>query len=159
MTGNDDRDRIPIIRHAHGAKTLRAAYRTRNVTVAASLSVGNRQQRSPTRDLKICSSQINLEVELSPFPCKILLQLLGVRLQGVRRFLKANCMASLRRVFRPQITWVGTNGLLARKARIKLQRYQTAFGSSQKQRTYWGHNRRGIKGFHKKPPAATCWLG
>jgi hypothetical protein len=158
MAGDDNRQRVPIVRHAHGAKTLRAAYRTRNVTVAASLSVGNRQQRSPTRDLKICSSQINLEVELSPFPCKILLQLLGVRLQGVRRFLKANRRASPRFVFRPQITWVGTNGLLARKARIKLQRYQTAFGSSQKQRTYWGHNRRGMKSFHKKPPAATCWL-
>src|SRR6202035_3150002 len=113
MAGDDNRQRAPIVRHAHGANTLRAAYRTRNLTVAASLSVGNRQQRSPTRDLKICSSQINLEVELSPFPGKILLQLFGVRLQGVRRFLKANGMASLRLVFRPQITWVGTNGLLA----------------------------------------------
>jgi hypothetical protein len=46
MAGDDDRNWVAIVRHAHGAKRIRLADGAGDVGISARLSVGNRQQRA-----------------------------------------------------------------------------------------------------------------
>ena len=58
MAGNDDGNRIVMIRHAHGAKSTWIADRTRLIPVGARLAVRNREQGIPAAQLKLGSAKI-----------------------------------------------------------------------------------------------------
>jgi hypothetical protein len=154
MAGDDDRHRVPVVGPAHGAETLRPANGAGNVAVGASFAVGDRQQRPPTAELKICSPQIKREAEAATLAGEIFFQFANVRLHGAGGFLEA-AAASIRPlilralILRAKIARVGTNCLLPWQAHVELQRNQPLAGSSQEQRPYRRCKRNGMKCFHE----------
>ena len=124
MAGNDNGERIAIIRHSDRAKTLRPSHCARNVAIAASFAIRNCQQGAPACQLEIGSAQVKREAELAPFACEIFFQLLNVRPQCVWRFFDAKrffgCFG-----LGLQIARIGANRLLAGKAGIKLKGHQS----------------------------------
>jgi hypothetical protein len=82
VAGNDDRDWIPVVRHAHGTVSMRVANRFRNVTVTASLAVRDFEQCAPTRELKLGSAKIKREGKLAAFARKVFIELAQIGREG-----------------------------------------------------------------------------
>jgi len=78
MARDDDGDRIPVVRHAYGAESLRVPDGARDVGVAAGLTIRDGEERLPARTLKICAAQIERNRELTALAREILAQLLNV---------------------------------------------------------------------------------
>jgi len=63
MTGNDDRNRIAIVRHAHRAECVRMRNRLSDGPVAASFAVRDVEEGAPAFQLKIGPAQIQRKRE------------------------------------------------------------------------------------------------
>lgn len=109
MAGDDDRDRVTIVRHPDGAEGVRLADRACDIGVGTSLAVGNRQERTPAGKLEIRASKIERESELAAQAGKVFLEFTQVRAQRFLRLLERNLLLLL-----AQVAGVGTNRLLAR---------------------------------------------
>ena len=58
MAGDDDVDRIPVVRHPDGAEGAEMPDRLGNVAVGARLTIGDIEQGAPALELKLRSPQI-----------------------------------------------------------------------------------------------------
>ena len=79
MTRDDDRDGVAIVRHANGAKSLRAADGPGNVGIGSSLAIGNRQQRAPAGELEIGAAQIERKTEFAARAREVFFQFADVQ--------------------------------------------------------------------------------
>src|SRR5579864_2774476 len=120
MAGHDDCDRVAIVCHPYRAEATGPADRACNVAVSAGLAIRNRQQRSPARQLKVCSSQIKCEAEFAPLAREIFVQLLNVGSKRDLRFLELHIVRLPAAVLRSQVARIRTDGLLAGKSGIEL---------------------------------------
>src|ERR1022692_3263479 len=57
VAGDDNRDWIPIVGHAHGAKRIAFPHHAGDVSVTASLSIRNGEQRMPAGQLEVRASE------------------------------------------------------------------------------------------------------
>jgi len=146
MARDNDGDRVAIVRHAYGAKSLGAADGAGNVGVGTRLAVGDRYQGLPARPLKICAEQIEGKSELAALAGEIFFQFMDVVLHRTWRWLELHAFARGALVLGTlalgpltlgaKVAGVGANRLLPLQARVKLQSHQTLVGRGQKQRPY-----------------------
>src|SRR5579863_2713363 len=66
MAGHNDGYRVAIASHTHRTKCVRLLHCAGNVSVAARLSIGDREQSAPAGKLEIGAAQIEWEGELAP---------------------------------------------------------------------------------------------
>jgi len=126
MARNDNSDRIPVVGHSDGAKTLWSPDGPGNVSIGARLAIGNIQQGVPTGKLKIRTAQIKIKVELAPLPGEILFQFPDVGLECRNGLFKLDLAVLI-----PQVPGIGPDRLLPGKPLVELQRDQAAAGRGQ----------------------------
>src|SRR5207247_192527 len=85
MAGNHDRDRVPSVRGANGAKRFRAPEPARQFRVGERLAVRNLAQLTPDLELPARPLGRELEVELAPLPREILAELARDVAEGALR--------------------------------------------------------------------------
>src|SRR5579864_28593 len=140
MTWDNDRDWIPVIRHAHRAKGARLAHDSGDVGVCARLAVRNRQQRSPAGNLKIRAAEIKAKTELAALAREVLLQFQGV---GAQEF---GALSDSTMLFPANAVRAGPP--LPRLSFVKLQRSQTFFGCCKKKSSHRGLHGCAMECFH-----------
>src|ERR1700682_4417148 len=82
VAGDDDSDRIPVVRHAHGPVRVRMANALSNVAVAAGLAVWDFEQRMPARELELGSAKIEWEGELASLAREVLVEFAALGAEG-----------------------------------------------------------------------------
>src|SRR5580700_1048496 len=93
MAGDDNRDRVAIVRHAHRTKGVWLAHRAGNVCVAPGLSVRNRQQRAPAGYLEIRAAKIERKGKLAAFAGEVFFQFAHVRSHYRRRIFESEAVS------------------------------------------------------------------
>src|SRR5258705_13109854 len=87
MTGNDDRNRIAIVRHAHRAERLRMCNALGDVPVAAGFAVRDIEQSAPTLQLKLGSAQVQRKRETPAMTGEVFVKLTEPGAECARGFL------------------------------------------------------------------------
>jgi hypothetical protein len=123
VTGDDDGDWIPVVRHADGSVGVSMADGFRDVAITPSLTVRNFEQRIPARKLKRSSAEIERERKLPSLAREVIVEFAKIGGQDLRRF--------------PQLRRVGIQLLLAM---FEFESYQAFSGSGEEQWT--GRRRR-----------------
>ena len=82
MAGDDDGDRILMVRLAHGTESMWTADSTRYFSIRTRFAIRNPEQGFPAVFLKWCPNQIEFASEFTKLPAKIRGDLLCVRLQA-----------------------------------------------------------------------------
>ena len=93
MARDNDRDGVAIVRHAHGAESLRAADRASDVAIRSGLAIGNREQSSPAGELEFGAAEIERELEFAAFTGEVFFQLANISAHLRRRIFKAKRFA------------------------------------------------------------------
>ena len=75
MTGNDDRNRIAIVRHADRAECVRMRNRLSDGPVAASFAVRDVEEGAPAFQLKISAAQIQRKREIFAMAGEVFVEL------------------------------------------------------------------------------------
>src|SRR5581483_3106911 len=78
VAGHDDRDRIAMVGHAHGAEGMRPGDGAGNICVGAGRTVGNSEQGAPASELKRRAAKVEGEGEFTALAGKIFGELGGV---------------------------------------------------------------------------------
>jgi len=121
MAWDHDRDRIAVVRHSYGAKSLGASDGAGDVRIGSSLPIRDREQCAPAGELKVSPAQIEQEGELTAGAGEVLLKFSGVLGQ------RCGGLGELHGTgFRAQIAWVRTDRLLSGQTGVKLQGHQAS---------------------------------
>src|SRR5882762_5034898 len=126
MAGDDNRNRVAVVCHTNGAKSIRFADGPGDVRISASLAVRDCQQRTPARELEIGSAKIEWEAELAASAREILFEFTDVRTQGVGRNFEGGSFLGCA-LFLTKMAGGGTDRLLSRQTHVKLKGDQTFF--------------------------------
>jgi len=148
MAWDDDRHWIPVVRQTNGAKSLRPADRSGDVSVSSSLTIGNSHKRVPACQLKLGPTQVEWKGEIAAIAGEILFQF-----ANVRRHLALRWLESSGSVLSTQIPRIGPDRLLAGQSGIKLKRHQATTGGGQEQWPYRRSKYSGMKRFHLDLPS------
>ena len=78
MAGNNDGDRIPIVGHADSAEGMWVSDGAGDIAVAASLAVGDREERLPAGKLKRGSAEVERHRKFATLAAKVLFEFANV---------------------------------------------------------------------------------
>src|ERR1035438_1915983 len=91
VAGNNDGDGIPIVGHADRAEGLRVSDGAGDIAVAASLAVGDCEERLPAGELKCGSAEIERHREFVALAAEVLVEFAKVGRKLLPGFAKLNC--------------------------------------------------------------------
>ena len=91
MAGNNDGDRIPIVGHADSAEGMWVSDGAGDIAVAASLAVGDREERLPAGKLKRGSAEVERHRKFATLVAKVLFEFANVGRKLLFGLAKLNC--------------------------------------------------------------------